>query len=115
LEAQAELKAGRPDTPIAFTLKNTGQAAETDPAAHFAGSGAYLNADVYRLSVTVEGKGWTARLLNALAAVESGGSRTAKVFVSHEAASSPSAKVTLRAVSESDPTKAATATVSVSK
>ena len=115
LEAQAEWKAASLNTPVTFTLKNTGQAAETDPAAHVSDVSAYLNSDVYRLSVTIEGKGWTARLLNALAAVEFGRSRTVTIYASHEAASSAMAKVTLRAVSESDPSKAATDTVSVSK
>lgn len=115
LEAPSELKSGQPDTPVTFTLKNTGKAAETDLAAHTASAGAYLNSDVYRLSVTVEGKGWSARLLNALAAVEFGRSRAVTVSAFHEAASSPTARVTLRAVSESDPSKVATAAVSVSK
>jgi hypothetical protein len=107
--------AGELNTPVTFILKNTGQAAETDPAAHPAGAGAYLNSDVYRLSVSVEGKGWKARLLNGLAAVEFGRSRQVAVYVSPEAGSSPSAKVTLRAASESDPSKVAAATASVSK
>jgi hypothetical protein len=115
LEAPVGLKAGGTNSPVTFVLKNSGKAAETDPAAHFTGAGACLNSDVYRLSVTVEGKGWTARLLNALAAVEFGKSRTVTVYASFEAASSPMAKVTLRAVSESDPSKVSTDTVSVSK
>jgi hypothetical protein len=115
LEPQKSLKVGGPNTPVTFTLKNTGTAAETDPAAHPADAAAYLKSDVYRLSVTVEGKGWTARLLNGLAAVGFGGFRQVTVYVSHEAGSSPSAKVTLRASSESDPSKIATASVSVSR
>jgi M6 family metalloprotease-like protein len=113
LEPQKSLKVGGPNTPVTFTLKNTGTAAETDPAAHPADAAAYLKSDVYRLSVTVEGKGWTARLLNGLAAVGFGGFRQVTVYVSHEAGSSPSAKVTLRASSESDPSKIATASVYV--
>ena len=115
LQASANQKAGGPNVPIAFVLKNTGQAADTDPAAHSAGADVSLNSDVYRLSVTIEGKGWSARLLNALAAVEFGKSRQVTAYVSAEAASSPGAKVTLRAVSESDPSKVATAAVSLSK
>jgi hypothetical protein len=109
------LKVGGPNTPVTFTLKNTGAAAEADPAVHPADANPYLKSDVYRLSVTIEGKGWTVRLLNGLAAVGFGSSRQVTVYVSHEAGSSPSAKVTLRASSESDPSKIATASVSVSR
>ncbi len=115
LEAPAAVKAGSANAPISFTLKNTGRSAATDPAIHPADVLPYLNSDIYRLTVSVEGKGWTARLLNGLAALEFGGSRSIAVSVSSEAGSSPSAKVTLTAVSESDPFKTATATVMVSK
>jgi M6 family metalloprotease-like protein len=114
LEAPAAAKAGKPNAPVVFTLKNTGQAAEKDPAAHPSGAGPWLNSDVYRLSVSIEGKGWSARLLNGLSAVEFGGSRSITVYVTPEAGSAPSATVTLRAVSESDPAKIATATASIS-
>ena len=115
LEPQKSLKVAEPNTPVTFTLKNTGTAAETDPTAHPADAAAYLKSDVYRLSATVEGKGWTARLLNGLAAVGFGSSRQITVYVSHEAGSSPSAKVTLHASSESDSAKIATASVTVSR
>jgi M6 family metalloprotease-like protein len=115
LDAPAKLAAAGPDTPVVFTLKNTGRAAEIDPSAHPSGNGPFLNSDIYRLSVSVEGKGWTARILNGLAAVESGQSRQITVYATPDAGSSASAKVTLKAVSESDPTKAAAATVSVTK
>jgi len=115
LEAPASPRAGQPDAPVTFVLKNTGKAAATDQAAHPADAGGSLNSDVYRLSVSVEGKGWNAQLLNGLAAVEFGGSREIKVYMSQEAGSSPRATVTLRAASESDPSKVATATASVSK
>ena len=117
LEVLSTPKPDRPNTPVVFTLENTGSAAETDPAAHPSGAiaGAYLNSDVYRLSVSVDGKGWTARLLNGLAAVEPGKTRRVTVYVTQEAGSAPLAKVTLRASSESDPSKTATATAIVTK
>ena len=74
---------------------------------------AYLSSDVYRLSASVEGEGWSARLLNALAAVEVGGSQTVTVYVSKETGGADSARVTLHAVSESDPSKTAAFTVQV--
>jgi len=115
LAAPAKPTAAGPETPIVFTLKNTGQSAEIDSATHPSGEGTYLNSDVYRLSVSVDGKGWTAGLLNGLAAVESGKSRQITVYVTPDAGSAASAKVMLKAVSESDPAKTATATVTVSK
>lgn len=117
LEVRSIPKPDRPNTPVVFTLENTGSATETDPAAHPSGAiaGAYLNSNVYRLSVSVDGKGWTARLLNGLAAVETGKTRRVTVYVTQEAGSAPLAKVTLRASSESDPSKTATATAIVTK
>jgi hypothetical protein len=65
--------------------------------------------------VSIEGKGWTAQLLNGLAAVKAGGSKPVTVYVSRKDGSAKSATVTLRATSESDPAKTATASVKVSK
>jgi M6 family metalloprotease-like protein len=113
LQAPASLTAGKPHTPFAFTLKNTGAAGAADPSAYPQGAATHFDRDVYRLSVSVEGQGWTAQLLNGLAAVEAGGSRTVTVYVSQENGASSSARVTLRAASESDPSKVATATVNV--
>jgi len=115
LDSQAKQRVRRPNTPVTFTLKNTGEAAETDPALHPSDANVYLDSDVYRLSVSVEGEGWTAQLLNSLAAVEFGESQPVTVYVSKEEGSAPSATVTLRAASESDPSKTATATTKVSR
>jgi hypothetical protein len=90
-----------------------GQAAVPAASQTAASAVSHLNYDVYRLSVSVEGKGWTARLLNALAAVKFGASQPVAVYVSHEDGSDRSATVTLRAASESDPSKTATASVKV--
>ncbi len=76
---------------------------------------AFLNSDVYRLSVSVEGEGWTVQLLNGLAALEFGGSQQVVVYVSQQEGGVPSATVTLHALSESDPSKSATAFVKVSR
>jgi hypothetical protein len=115
LEARTGQRASQPNAPVVFTLKNTGAAANTDPAIHPADANAFLKSDVYRLSASVEGKGWTVQLLNGLAAVEFGGSRQVTVHASNGAGSSTSAKVTLKAASESDPTKSTTATVVITK
>ena len=97
-----------PATPIAFTLRNTGDAAGLDAGAHFA-------FDLFRLSVSVEGRGWTARLLNGLAAVEAGASGIVTVFVSCAPDAAPSATITLRAASESDPAQSAIATIETTR
>ena len=113
LEAKAKQKMRGVNAPVAFTLNNTGKAAETDSALHPADASAFLNYDVYRLSVSVEGKGWTAQLLNGLAAVEFGESQQVTVYVSREDRGARSTTVTLRATSESDPSKTAAAKVKV--
>jgi hypothetical protein len=87
-----------------FTLKNTGTSAAADP---------YLDNDLYRLSVSVEGRGWSAQLQNALAGLKFGASQSVPVTVKRSAAAASSARITLVAVSESDPTKGATGTCTV--
>lgn len=93
----------------AFQLTNTGAAAPADPALHPRAAGAYLDCDIFRLSVSVEGQGWEARLPNALSAPAFGETTTVPVYVTRTPGSSPMARVTLSAVSESDPTKKAAA------
>ncbi|MBN2183504.1 MAG: hypothetical protein JW715_16460 [Sedimentisphaerales bacterium] len=100
-------------TECTFTLQNTGKAAQTDPNLHWRDFNDYLKSDIYRLSVSVEGRGWSGQLLNALAAVEFGESQPVSVFVNRRSGGADSAIVTLKAVSESDPTKTATATFTV--
>jgi hypothetical protein len=115
LEAPKSVKFKGNHTPVTFTLKNTGSPTGADPSLHPSDAKAYLNSDVYRLSVSVEGKGWTAKLLNGLAAVEAGDSQYVTVYVFTEESSADQATVTLHAVSESDPSKSANAVVKVSR
>jgi len=114
LEGPANQKINMPNTPITFTLNNTGTAAATDPTLHQTDAAAFLNSDVYRLSVSIEGKGWSAQILNALTAVEFGKSQQITVYVSKIAEGSPSATLTLHATSENDPSKTAAFTMKVS-
>ena len=58
--------------------------------------------DIYRLSVSIEGEGWSAHLANELAAVEYGKPQNVPVFVAREKNSPKDATVTLTATSESD-------------
>jgi M6 family metalloprotease-like protein len=92
-----------------FTLKNTGATAATDAAAHPKDAAAFLDYDIYRLSATVSGQGWSADLPNALAAVKFGESQTIGVHASHPTAGRAPGALTLKATSESDPTRSATA------
>lgn len=111
LDAPEEVEYKENSLPMTFTLKNTGSPADADPALHPSDATAYLNSDVYRVSISVDGTGWTAKLLNGLAAVEAGHSQPITIYVSAEEGSADTATVTLHAVSESDPTKTAAATI----
>ncbi|TDV56568.1 peptidase M6 [Actinophytocola oryzae] len=74
-----------------FPLTNTGQ------------SGATPVDDVYRLSVSSRGRGWTAVLDNALATAAAGHTVAVPVYVSPAPGAAREATVTLTARSESDP------------
>jgi hypothetical protein len=109
------VKIGRGASEIAFELKNTGEPVPTDAALHPMDAGPYLNADVYRISATVEGQGWTVELPNALAVAEFGKVRSLRAFVVAGQDSAKTATVTIRAVSESDPTKIISASIKVTR
>ena len=90
-------------------MKNTGTAAPIPAGAHTKDVSTFANNDIYRLSVTVDGSGWSAALPSALVSVPFGGSVPAQLFVSRTASSSKAATITVTATSETDPTKRATA------
>jgi M6 family metalloprotease-like protein len=106
---------GRPDGGVStcqFPLVNTGRAAP--PAgAHPEDVRQYLDGDVYRLSATVEGRGWEVSVPNALASADVGGHVQVPVHARRTGSGPVVGKVTLTATSESDPTKRATATCTV--
>ncbi len=114
LTASSDAAVREPNTRCTFQLKNTGQATHTDPALHQSDFNDYLTSDIYRLSVSADGNGWSADLQNTLAAVKFGGEQSVPVFVSRRSGGASSGTVTLKAVSESDPSKAATAILKVS-
>ncbi|NRQ35323.1 M6 family metalloprotease domain-containing protein [Nonomuraea sp. NN258] len=95
-----------------FPLFNTGRAAPAQ-GQHPEDVSAYLNSDVYRLTATVEGRGWTAQLPSALAAVDFGRHETVAVNAVRDSGGSRLARVKLTATSESDPSKKMTATCHV--
>ncbi len=95
------------------TLTNTGTSAEIDPQLHLQDTRPYLDSDVYRLSVSAEGAGWTAHLQNLLATAKFGQSISIPVFVNP--GSAPTATVTVKATSESNANATATTTFAVER
>ena len=110
--AGTEVAAGQWST-CTFTLKNTGAAAATDPALHPQDETAFLTSDVYRLSASATGDGWSAKILNALTAVKFGESVTVPVYVTKAVGASANGSVSLTATSESDPSATQTAVCGV--
>jgi M6 family metalloprotease-like protein len=99
-------------TSCTFDLTNTG-AGPTTTAGHPEDASQWLGSDVYRLSASASGAGWSAELPNALATAEAGETVDVEAFVSRTKTAAKTGSVTLTAVSESDPSKTATATCSV--
>lgn len=100
----AGIPVGKGISTCTFPLFNTGKAA---PAAgtHPEDVSAYLNGDVYRLTASVSGNGWSVQLPNALASVNFGDHTLVKVNALRADGGSRLGKVTLTATSESDPSK----------
>ncbi len=99
------------DAPITFTIRNTGTAAAVEPDAHALGFDAFVRSDIVRLSVSIEGEGWSARLPNALRDVRFGGNAAVTVYVSR--GSARTATLTVHAVSEADPAQRDAATMTL--
>ncbi|MFF0578580.1 M6 family metalloprotease domain-containing protein [Streptosporangium saharense] len=95
-----------------FPLFNTGRNAPAK-GNHPEDVSAYLGEDVYRLSATVEGRGWTASLPNQLATAGFGDQTLVAVNAQRASGGTRLAKVTLTATSESDPSKTSRATCHV--
>ncbi|MBT2383323.1 M6 family metalloprotease domain-containing protein [Streptomyces sp. ISL-11] len=90
-----------------FPLANTGKTAPgTDPS---------LSSDVYRLSATASGRGWSAWLPQRLTTAAAGTAVPVTVAVTAKAAADRDTKITLTARSESDPNRTAQATCSLKK
>jgi hypothetical protein len=95
-----------------FPLVNTGRAA-APAGTHPEDVRKYLNGDVYRVSATVDGRGWAVSVPNELATAEFGRHVQVPVYAKRDGNGARLAKVKLTATSESDPTKKATATCAV--
>jgi M6 family metalloprotease-like protein len=92
-------------TTCTFNLTNTGAAAAT-PNVHPQDASAYLSSDIYRLSASATGTGWNAYLKNAFASAKFGDSVKVPVYIEK---GTGSGSITLKATSESDPSKTASA------
>ena len=111
------MDAGRPTGRGAacwFELKNTGRYVDSG-ASHPDDATSYLQSDVYRLEVRIEGEGWRAELQNALVAARFGTTKMVHVAVAAEAAAVANATVLLTATSESEGTVASSAVCNVVK
>jgi len=89
-----------------YTITNTGAPSKTNPL---------NNNDIYRLSVSIEGEGWSAQLLNSLTSIQQGNSEKIPVYISCNETCSGSAKVILTTQSENDPSKSATSSFIIKK
>jgi M6 family metalloprotease-like protein len=85
-----------------FPLKNTGRA----------GTGVF-DSDIYRFAASASSSSWKVTLPNALAAVEAGRTALVPVHVQRLSGRSSRTTLTLKATSETDPTKTATRTCDV--
>jgi M6 family metalloprotease-like protein len=97
-----------------FNVSNTGAETPTDAALHPQNANAFLTSDIYRFVASAEGQGWTAQLNNAFAAIRAGASQPVTVFVNRAGNAAANGVVTLKAMSESDPSKTATGTCRIS-
>ncbi|MGC8891812.1 MAG: hypothetical protein ACP5P6_04320 [Candidatus Saccharicenans sp.] len=89
--------------PITFRLRNNGQTAPLPTGLHPSALAQHFDYDLYRLEASVEGKGWQAKLLNALAAVPFGQEKEITVYLLPGDDCSKKATISLNTVSESDP------------
>ncbi|MFD1933757.1 M6 family metalloprotease domain-containing protein [Nonomuraea mangrovi] len=108
----AGIPTGKGVSTCKFPLFNTGSTRATTTA-HPEDVSAYLGGDVYRLTASVSGRGWSTQLPNALASVGNGKHENVTVNALRAEGGSRLAKVTLTATSESDPSKTVTATCQV--
>ncbi len=102
-----------PRTYVYFNITNTGSTAPVPDGIHPRARPSVFDNDVYRFTATVEGRGWTVDTDYPFYAMQPGLTLPYAVEARHTNSASSTAKITLRAVSESDPSKSATATITV--
>jgi M6 family metalloprotease-like protein len=96
-----------------FQIGNTGTTVELPDSIHPRWRQSVFDSDVYRFTATVEGAGWSVDMDYPFYAIPAGLTVPVAVSARHTSSASSTAKVTLRAVSESDPSKVATASLTV--
>jgi len=96
-----------------FQLTNTGADAATDQSVNPQDESLSFHNDVYKLSTSASGDGWSAQLYNDLATARFGDTVSVPVYVTRTAAAAAGGTITLTATSVSDASKTATATCAV--
>ncbi|SMD23463.1 M6 family metalloprotease domain-containing protein [Kibdelosporangium aridum] len=96
-----------------FPLRNTGQVRPFSNG-HPEDVSAYVDSDVYRLSASVSGNGWSVQLPSEIVTAKAGTTVNVPVNAVRAAGGMPHATVTLTAKSESSPTATSTATCQLS-
>ena len=112
--AAAALDVAETGSRLDVRVTNTGTGGTAEPA-HSNAPAAAFTSDVYRVSTSVEGAGWTAELQNALVAIPSAAAATVPVFIGRASSAKAPARVTVTIVSESDPSKRATVTTTLTR
>jgi len=87
---------------VFFKIKNTGVPSATDPSLHSQNTLRWLTKDIYRLSVSVEGKECQVQLINKFLTLEPGETGEVPVYISFEKESPRKAKIILTVQSESN-------------
>ncbi len=102
VRAEAPAAAVASSTAPSFTVnvRNTGRA-PGNVDGHPGAPSAVFGSDIYRVSVKVEGDGWTAAVANALVAVRAGQSAAVPVFARRDSGTVSSARVVVEIASES--------------
>jgi hypothetical protein len=93
----------------AVPLTNTGQVSPAQ-GQHPEDVTRYLGSDVYRLSATVDGQGWSTWLPNQLATARFGRTVQVPVYAKQGTPGTGPVRVRVTATSESDPTKSSSST-----
>lgn len=104
----------RESAEVTVTIRNTGTAATIEGSPHPQDASGYVGGDIYRLAVAVDGDGVAVHLRNALVAVKPGETATVPLRVSRTR-SGAQGRVTLTVTSESDPSKRAVFTTTISR
>jgi M6 family metalloprotease-like protein len=96
-----------------FILTNTGEPFTAESTLHYQNTINWMNSDIYRITFSVTGKGWSGQLLNGFSSLEPGASETIPVYISHAMKASRRATLSLTVSSESDPAKSITEVISI--